>query len=89
MSVIRKYKLTIDNDFSILIPRLPEILDIRYQDDDLYLWALVDLEKDEVFLHFKIIGTGFDFNPNGLSFIRTVHDPRGFVWHVFYKHPEI
>lgn len=75
---IFKYQL----DTSIKIPYNAKILSIQRQNGILCAWALVDPSEPPVTRRFRIIGTGFEFDPKGLEFLATVQGG-SFVWHIF------
>lgn len=49
------------------------------------VWALVDESQTAVLHKFDIVGTGWDLEEVEGDYLGTVHDPAGFVWHVFYN----
>jgi len=90
MKRIYKYRLSMDDDQQISIPRPAKVLSVIYQDRALVLYAIVEdgpgcnweYEKITVFIR----GTGHPLGAAGSAhFVGTVATPQGFVWHVFYR----
>ena len=70
----------------IEMPKGAKILDVHEQRDNPCIWTLVDPEAPKVKRHFRVIGTGLDFDPTGMEYIGTAHDILGWmVLHVFEK----
>ena len=81
------YKYPIDEiKGTITLPVGSNILDIEYQEGNLFLWALVDTNtKETQEIELEIYGTGWDIkNPDQLKHLKTLHH-RGFVFHVFSR----
>ena len=85
MNKIFKYKLELTDIQILRMPKDASILSAQFQFGTLFLWALVDPDKDEVERRIRIIGTGHPIdNINNLSHIDTVQQAGGtFIWHVF------
>lgn len=90
---IYKYKIEIINKwFKLSLPENFKPLTVQRQPDYGYgngdgpicMWALVDPGKQPIEYDFLAIGTGFDFNPQGASYIGTTQS-NGFVFHLFFK----
>lgn len=64
------------------LPEDAEILHVGVQNNQIYLWAAVDVDKPTVRRQFKVVGTGWDYNPDGMKYLGTAH-VGPFVWHVF------
>lgn len=80
MKTIWKFDIPIQDDFSLLIPKGAEILNVDLQNGEPKLWALVDSEAPQEEHHF--VGKG-ENNVN-LRYIGTVVMLEGkFVYHVF------
>lgn len=47
------------------------------------LWLLVDPRARQVAHAYRVIGTGWDFDPEGWRYVGTLQTPP-FVWHVFW-----
>lgn len=81
------YKYPIDEiKGTVKLPVGSNILDIEYQEGNLFLWALVDtLSKETEDVELEIYGTGWDIKKSDqLKHLKTLHH-RGLVWHVFSR----
>lgn len=67
----------------ILLPKDSTILSTAFQDDDLYIWVLVDPEKSTLIRKFQAFGTGHEIHVKIKNFIGTAHESHGLVFHVF------
>ena len=85
MNKIYKYQRDKING-TVTLPVGSNILDIEYQEDNLFLWALVDtLINETEDVELEIGGTGWDIeNPDQLKHLKTLHH-KGFVWHIFKR----
>ena len=88
MMVKKIYKYPLDAtsfEQTVQLPWDAEILDVQMQNGNLFLWAVVDLAKDNLVRHFRVFGTGWEL-PYRFSqrykHLKTVQDGL-FVWHVF------
>jgi hypothetical protein len=79
MKTIHKFHL---NDF-VLMPKGAKPLHVNHQGTSM-VWALVDDSRSMVTHKFNIVGTGWDLEDIEGEYLGTVHEPNGFVWHVFY-----
>jgi hypothetical protein len=81
---IWKYKLRITDEQSIEMPTGAQFLSVQFQDGDLCMWALVDLDEPMHRHRFYVVGTGNPM-PRGATYhIGTVQQPGlHLVWHVF------
>jgi len=79
---IYKYELKIQDRQNITMDWDARLLSVQFQDGKLCLWAMVDTNSWKSHRTIRIVGTGMDFDPDGLVFIGTVQQD-GFVWHVF------
>jgi len=69
---------------NIMMDPEAQVIHVAYQHGVICLWAMVNPDAVQVVRKFRIFGTGFDFDPNGLNFIGTVLTAdEQFVWHVF------
>jgi len=91
MLQIQKYSLRLDDSdrdmtrFSVA--KNSDLLSVKKQGDFICFWFLADLEKEEEYREFKILGTGFVVLEEFVylhKFICTVLDSE-FVWHVYEK----
>ena len=87
MKTIYKYPLETTDTQVIKIPRYHKILSVQEQNTKLIMWVLVDSNSDEEDVTIEIFGTGNPINPDfkRFSYISTVQDFRGLVWHVFRR----
>lgn len=87
MKTIYKYNLEAKNTTTASLPKGAEILSFNYQNrnDELFIWALVDVKAPIETRKFAIIGTGHPIDPEmNLKYIGAVHNFRGvFVFHLF------
>ena len=83
MNTIFKYLVDISDYIEIEMPINSDILKFAYQDKKLYVWARVDTELRAGIKHFLIYGTGHRVTKSFDSYIDTVFDPNGLVWHIF------
>jgi hypothetical protein len=71
---------------TIEMPTGAMIMTVANQQDNPTLWAMVDPKAPKEVRTFQVIGTGFDFNQEGLTFLGTAHGIMGYmVFHVFEK----
>lgn len=84
---IYKYPIEITDYQRLQVPMRSEFLSAQFQGDIPCLWILVDTESEPVNIELLIIGTGNPVPDNigDYSFMNTLQDPRGFVWHLFSK----
>lgn len=85
MKTIHKFLLEISDHPTVSMPVGAKILKLEVQDNDAYIWALVDTNRSMVESRFFYIrGTGH--NCSGLShkqYIDTLFFESGLVFHVF------
>lgn len=79
---IYKYTLNIKDISSVSLPQTHTILSFQEQFGKLTFWAVVDIESPEILREFRIFGTGFDIEPEGLNYLATVQ-VGVMVWHIF------
>ena len=84
-SHIFKYELPIIAEtIELRLPKRFKICDVNFQEDKIFIWAIIDVHSDLITRKFKIFGTGqLIENTENLSFLKTVHMPNGLVWNVF------
>lgn len=86
--VIWKYPLSFGANF-LHIPNGAEILSVQAQDNQPFLWALVDTDNQEEMRQFQFFATGQDIYdiPNyALKYINTCQfDGGAFVFHLFER----
>lgn len=85
MKKIFKYLLEIIEEQIKLIPKNGEILTVQTQNDEVYLWALIDPNMDYEDRKIRIIGTGHPIDDwEKLQYIGTTQQMNGqLIWHVF------
>lgn len=82
MSKIYKYYLELEEEQKVWMPKDAQILDVQLQHEHIVFWAIVPLDIHEVHRYFKIVGTGHQFDPTNLVFLKSIQ--QGWcVWHVF------
>jgi hypothetical protein len=85
MKKIFKYKLVADGEQSILMPRHAEVTSVIEQNGDIIVYAIVDVNNQEVPHKFCVLGTGWDASiiaEKRYAFLQTVKVGT-YVWHVF------
>ncbi len=81
MLTIYKYRLL----HQVVMPYDARILKIGFQDEHIYLWAIVNTTNDPHKYYFDIIQTGVDLDGANLQgYVGTVVS-NILVWHVFKK----
>jgi len=86
METIHKYPLEVTDTQFIELPLGAEILTVQTQDDQLYLWAMVNTWPDILKKHrcIEIIGTGNPVPTGNLRYISTIQMMGGgLIFHVF------
>lgn len=87
MRRIYKYQVfTLDRQ-TISLPRGAKILDVRPQDGQVQLWALVDPAESWETVELRVVGTGHDFpDADDWAHLSTFQlDGGGLVFHAFLK----
>lgn len=69
---------------AISVPKGAEFLSCYIQRGEICVWMLVDPKATPEMWRYQIIGTGHDFNPEGLEHFATIQDS-SFVWHLFWE----
>ena len=83
MEVIYKYPLQIMSGIqTVELPDKSKLLSAQMQGSSLCLWARVNPKFAKINRHFRVIGTGQEFNSVGLEYVATIQDAP-FVWHLF------
>lgn len=90
MEVVYKYPLKhfshrLDSH-TLELPNTAQIMDIAFQDGELFLWALIDTRHPEAAYEVIVAGTGreIEVDIRGRLYSKTIHRD-GFVWHFFVK----
>ena len=82
---ILKYELPIQKEtIELFLHDHMQVIHINNQEDDLFMWAIVNMESSLIKRRFKILFTGDEIvNPDSMYMIQTVLMPDGLVLHVF------
>lgn len=84
---ILKFKLPIVDNATVEMYEGAKILDVDYQGNELFVWAMCDETKRKTNYYFNVHGTGHTVpNVYGYEecFFKTVHmRDLGLVWHIF------
>jgi hypothetical protein len=78
---IFKYKLEIKDHQTLEMPANAELLCVQVQNNDIYLWALVNMNMPPRDIIIAVYGTGNPINGEFGNYIGTCQ-LNGFVWHV-------
>ena len=82
--VIWKYTLPRTQRSVIAMPEGAQILHCENQNDEPFIWAMVDPDRSLENRNFLFVGTGQDFYETNLHHITTFLMSGGsYVWHVF------
>lgn len=83
MKTIHKYKPNFVGEISV--PEGAKILTAQLQGTAIVLWAEVETDNFNEDRTFIVVGTGWslDDEPTERTYIATVQEPSGYVWHVF------
>ena len=82
-NAIWKYKLNTTHSPVVKMKTGARPFHVAMQNETLYVWAVVNVLAEEQSFEFQIRGTGHLMTGSEGVYIGTVHDPIGFVWHVF------
>lgn len=81
------YKYMLGQVSAIKMPKGAQILTVKEQGDEIFLWALVDPLAESEQRNFVVFGTGheiYDYAEDGMKYLGTVHlDSGRLVFHVF------
>lgn len=69
---------------SLMIPRGSKPLAVQMQNGGVHLWSLCDPAQPATTIDIVCVGTGEPFGAKHLTYIGTVQDDDGYVWHYFY-----
>lgn len=84
MKNILKYPFEINDTVTIRMPGGAKVLSIQYQGNIPTIWAMVDTYNREAHREFFVFGTGHDIpSATTITYLATIQDPNGFVWHIF------
>lgn len=82
MITVWKFKLPIDQDFTLEMPMGALYGRVDSQNGIGVLWAQVDTNKQNQTRRLGVFGTGQPI-PEGSAYIGTWQDELGLVWHLF------
>lgn len=82
MKTIHKYYVHHMTKQQIKMPEYAKIIDLKKIGTGIYLWAVVDPDKDIKPRDIYLIGTGHKMPEAYTEHIGTVED-EGFIWHFF------
>lgn len=88
MKSIYKYKLEIVDRQEIQTFKFCSVLSVDVQNDDIFIWLMVDKNESKQKISINIFGTGMEIHDNFYvghehnTFVGTVQ-LNGFVWHIF------
>ena len=85
MRTIWKYKIPVTDEFTISMPQDAKILAVQVQYETPVIWAVVDTDKPDEDVKFKLYGTGQpDINTVDTMYVGTFQlFDGGFVGHLF------
>jgi hypothetical protein len=66
------------------MPEGAQPLSLGIQDGIIVMWAMIDPENNAQYAYIHLVGTGEDTDYSPDSFIGTVQEASGFVWHAFW-----
>lgn len=84
MRTIYKYKLELKETQRVSMPAYSQIIKAGVQDNEIYIWAIIDTDKELLDKLIRIVGTGnsTDAMTQANYHIDTVF-MGSFVWHIF------
>jgi hypothetical protein len=90
LRVIWKYPIDIVGEQKVTLRRGFTPLKVEVQDDQLFLWCLVDKHQPVKDYQVFVVGTGYEVSDTITEhmFVNTVH-AWPFVWHIFINHEEL
>jgi hypothetical protein len=89
-TTIWKFKLPIEDDFTLQLPKGYKILTVQMQNEAPCLWVLVSLEEKEMeTATFRVAGTGHPIDmenyPLGIEYINSFQMENGkLMFHLFF-----
>ncbi len=78
------YKYQLEKDISEVKTQIKQVLAFQVQDGIPTVWVEIDENLPYRNIEFQIIGTGWNFNSFGYTYLNTIQ-LHGFVWHCYYK----
>ena len=83
-NVVWKYPVNIRGLTELNLPGGAQVLTTNLQNEQPFLWALVDLNKPLTIRHFKLVDTGEPFEANSTFYVGSIFPEGGrFVFHLF------
>lgn len=81
---IWKYEVPDTGEVTLSMPRGAMAMTVQVQRGTPVMWAMVDPLAPKVERHFRVIGTGWEFDTSGLLYVGTYQVSGGdFVFHLF------
>lgn len=86
MKTIWKFEVPDKHSFTVDVPKGAVFLSVQTQHGEPMMWWLVDPTAAKEKRVFDVVGTGWDFDPTGLTFLGTYQVDGGtFVFHLFER----
>jgi len=86
MKTIWKFKIELEDTFSIEMPKDAEILTIQEQESLIQMWALLNPNAEKEIRNFEIFGTGHPVGEGVRKYIGTFQLREGrLVFHLFER----
>ena len=82
---ILKLPVEVSEGGSLFAPYPMKILHFGEQGNKLYVWVKCWEDGPAVFVDYRIVGTGWRLNDEGLAYHSTVQTEVGLVWHLFVE----
>ena len=86
MKKIYKYYIPIEDEFELELPERAKILTFQAQNDEGFIWAIIDIGDRIIKVKFRMFGTGHPIREeiDELEYIGTIQIYNGgLVWHLF------
>lgn len=83
---IFKYAIPMEEKFTLELPIHSKILSFQIQNEQPFIWVLVDPDKNLRPRYFTLVGTGYEFDhhPDTMKYIGTIQMANGaLIWHLF------
>lgn len=85
---IYKYALGVDGEVVTIKNCFSRIIKVMTQNGWPHIWMEIDEENyDESEINITAIGTGWDYDDDAGTYIDSVIDRNGYVWHYFVDNP--
>jgi hypothetical protein len=82
MRVMWKFPFDVAPRFSVQMPAVHRVCAVQLQGGVPCMWVLVDHASAVETVWFRVVGTGHQFDLDGLGFVGTFQQAP-FVWHLF------